>query len=359
MPRLFIGFFLKKDATLYHIKDVRKEIFLGFKKKHLEREREREKKERERGFLTWLSAWRCSLSFVTLSCGKPVGRSVVACFLWLVGLPSANGGGAPGRGVCSSSVACPFCFSLSLPVWCPLLVAVFRLGVSVCYACSVASARSVLAFPCALFLTCFYFSVSVLFCQLVFMCRSCYVVSVVFGFFMLSSVFSRFSAFGFSGSRSGVSASVLSSVLGFVPPGSSVFVGCASGVDGFFRSAFPSAAVFSVSSGLWGAGRGAFAGRSAACVRAVSAAGGLWVAFPSSGCPAGLVPSSSSSRCFCGSGSGSWASLAFALGLGVPCLVFSPSGVPVAWGFSPVPGCPGWFGCSVALGSAPVQLSLF
>jgi hypothetical protein len=117
--------------------------------------------------------------------------------------------------------------------------------------------------------------------------------------------------------------------------------------------------VFSVSSGLWGAGRGAFAGRSAACIRAVSAAGGLWVSFPSSPCPAGLVPSSSSSRCFCGSGSGSWASLAFALGLGVPCLVFSQRGVPTGWGLSPVSGSPGWFGCSVALGTANVQLSLF
>jgi hypothetical protein len=47
------------------------------------------------------------------------------------------------------------------------------------------------------------------------------------GFSMLSAIFSRFSAFGFSGSRSGVSASVLSSVVGFVPPGSAVFVGCA------------------------------------------------------------------------------------------------------------------------------------
>jgi hypothetical protein len=194
---------------------------------------------------------------------------------------------------------------------------------------------------------------------LVFPCRSCYNKCVGLVLPVLSSVFSRFSSFGFSGSRSGVSPAVLSSVVGLVPPGSGVFVGCAAGVDRFFRGAFPSAVVFSVSSGRWGRGRGAFAGRSAACVRAVSAAGGLWVAFPSGDCPAGLLPAGSSSRAFCGSGSGSWASLAFALGSGVPCLVFAPAGVPAGWGFSSVPGCPGWFGCPVALGSAPVQLSLF
>ena len=94
---------------------------------------------------------------------------------------------------------------------------------------------------------------------------------------LLSKVFARFSAFGFSGSRSGVSVSVLSSVVGFVPFGSAVFVGCARCVDQFFRVAFPSAVVFSVASGRWGTGRGAFAGRSTACVRAVSAAAGLWV----------------------------------------------------------------------------------
>lgn len=174
---------------------------------------------------------------------------------------------------------------------------------------------------------------------------------------MVASVFSRFSAFGFSGSRSSVPSGCPVAVS-FVPSGADVFVGCAAGVDAFFRSAFPSARVFSASA--FGSGRGAFAARSVAVVRAVAAAGGLWVSLPSSPCPAGLVPSSSSSRCFCGSGSGSWASLAFALGSGVPCLVFCPSGVPAGWGLSSVPGCPGWFGCSVALGCpAPVQLSLF
>jgi hypothetical protein len=183
---------------------------------------------------------------------------------------------------------------------------------------------------------------------------------LVFG--MLSTVFSRFSCFGFSGSRRwGSSFAPLSAAVAAVPSGSRVLVGCAAGVDEFFRSAFPASEVFAVSSGVWGSGRGAFAARSVACVRAVSTAGGLWVSFPSSPCPVGLVPSSSQSRCFSGSGSGSWASLAFALGSDLPCAVFLGSlPVPLAWGLSPVPGLPGWFGCSVVVGRpVPLQLSLF
>ena len=174
---------------------------------------------------------------------------------------------------------------------------------------------------------------------------------------MVASVFSRFSVFGFSGSRS-VVPSGCSVAAAVVPSGSRVFVGCQRGVDAFFRGRFPFSVVFSASS--FGSGPGSFARRSVAVVRAVSSAGGLWVSFPVGSCPAGLFTSSSSSACFCGSGSGSWASLAFALGCGVPCLVFLGSGVcPAGWGLSPVSGCPGWFGCSSVLGSAPVQLSLF
>lgn len=180
---------------------------------------------------------------------------------------------------------------------------------------------------------------------------------------MLKATFSCFSAFGFSGSRSlsGVLPfTALSSAVAAVPAGSRVFVGCAPGVDAYVRQCFPSAEVFSVASGRWGSGRGAFAARSIACVRACSAAGGLWVSFPGSVCPVGLFPSASSSRCFSGRGSGSWSSAAFALGSGVACLVFAPAGVPSGWGLSPVPGCAGWFGCDRLLGyPAPVQLSLF
>lgn len=130
---------------------------------------------------------------------------------------------------------------------------------------------------------------------------------------------------GFSGSRrlpppfapvvSGVVASVLAG-------GRSIAVGCAAGADAVVRSAAPSAVVFSASA--FGAGRAAFARRSVALVRAVSAGGpgsGL-VVFPAAPCPPGLVASARSSACFCGLGSGSWASAAFAAGLGLPVVVF-------------------------------------
>ncbi len=164
----------------------------------------------------------------------------------------------------------------------------------------------------------------------------------------LEVVLSAASVVGFSGSRSpsqlSVAAVEAASVL--APQSASVVVGCARGVDALVRSFFPGASVFSVASGRWGVGRGAFAARSVACVRAVAAAGsgGLWLSFPSGACPAGLSPSSSSSRCFSGSGSGSWASLAFAVGLGVPTAVLLESGAPPSgWGFSSLSGCPGWF----------------
>ena len=172
----------------------------------------------------------------------------------------------------------------------------------------------------------------------------------------LAPIFSRFSAFGFSGSRSSVPVCAAAAAA-VVPSGSLVFLGCAGGVDRFFRSQFPAARVFSASS--FGSGRGAFAARSVAVVRAVAGASGVWVSFPSGVCPVGLVPSSSSSRCFCGSGSGSWASLAFAVGSSLPCAVFAPFGVPAGWGFSPVSGCPGWFGVALVPACSPVQLSLF
>lgn len=163
---------------------------------------------------------------------------------------------------------------------------------------------------------------------------------------------SSFSVVGFSGSRS-VVPSVLSSVCSAVASsGASVFVGCAGGVDGFVRSFFPSARVFSVAS-VGFSGRGAFARRSASFVSALASAGGCLVSFPSSPCPSGLLPSPSASRCFSGFGSGSWASLAFAVGSGVPCFVFLGSlPCPLGWGLSPLSS--GWFCFS------PVsQLSLF
>jgi hypothetical protein len=149
-------------------------------------------------------------------------------------------------------------------------------------------------------------------------------------------------AVGFSGSRSVVppaASAVVPLVSGACCP---VLVGCAPGVDAFFRGAFPSARVFSVVSGAFGRGRGAFAARSVAFVRALGSLGGLLVSFPAGACPAGLLPSVSSSRAFSGGGSGSWASLAFAVGSGVSCLVFLGSvPAPSGWSLSPVGG--GWF----------------
>ena len=105
----------------------------------------------------------------------------------------------------------------------------------------------------------------------------------------LPTIFSRFSAFGFSGSRSELpSFGAASRVVSLVPTSASVFIGCASGVDAYFRWRFPSASVFYASS--FGSGPGAFAARSVAVVRAVAAADGLWVSFPCSPYPAGLLP---------------------------------------------------------------------
>ena len=130
---------------------------------------------------------------------------------------------------------------------------------------------------------------------------------------------------GFSGSRrlSPSFAPAVAGVVGSVlAAGRSVAVGCAPGADAFVRSAAPGALVFSAAA--FGSGRGAFAARSVALVRAVAAGGpgSGFVVFPGAPCPAGLSPSARSSACFCGSGSGSWASAAFAAGLGLPLVVF-------------------------------------
>lgn len=160
-------------------------------------------------------------------------------------------------------------------------------------------------------------------------------------------------AVGFSGSRvlSPLSLAALGALGALVHPRAAVSVGCASGADAAARALFPCASVFSVASGRWGSGPGAFAARSAACVRSVAAAGGVWCAFPASPCPVGVRPSASVSACFAGCGSGTWSSLALAVGLGLPCVVFAPAGAP-GW-LQPVGG--GWF---VSLPAAS-QPSLF
>lgn len=159
---------------------------------------------------------------------------------------------------------------------------------------------------------------------------------------------------GFSGSRSLSSswASLVRRVVGGVlRSGRGVGVGCAAGADLLVRRAAGGrACVWRVSSGAWGSGRGAFAARSVALVRAVAASGpgAGFVGFVASPCPAGLVPCASP---FSGLGSGSWASLALAAWLGLPVVVFWCGGgwgasLPLSWGvWSPVSAGPfagGW-----------------
>ena len=156
---------------------------------------------------------------------------------------------------------------------------------------------------------------------------------------------------GFSGSRHSIDPQAGDLAAGAVPVGAEVVVGCAAGVDAFFRSRFPAARVLRVDPVL---GRAGFALRSIACVEAVSS--GLWVSFPGGVCPSGLFPSASSGRCFSGGGSGSWASLAYAIGRGGAALVYLGSvPAPGGWGLVRVPDSMGWW----RFQSLQVQLNLF
>lgn len=169
----------------------------------------------------------------------------------------------------------------------------------------------------------------------------------------VSAFFASASCVAFSGSRSSLPPSVVSSfVFSSVAPASCVLVGCASGFDSAVRLRFSRSVVFRVSE--FGSGRSAFALRSIAMVREVaSVSGGVLFSAPARPCPVGLAPAVSASACFSGLGSGSWAGLALALGLGVSVCVWLPVGVfpPASWGFVALGG--GFFCCS------PVQSSLF
>lgn len=229
----------------------------------------------------------------------------------------------------------------------------FRLGVR-----GFRSAFPSPSFSCSAFSPLFLlaFSLRFLCFALAFVCVSCYPCFGLVVFFMVALV-------GFCGSRSLPSsfAPVVSRVVCSVGrAGRAVAVGCASGADAFACSSARAAGLpvsfFAASS--FGVGRASFARRSSALVSAVCASGvgcGL-VAFVSVGCPAGLLPSSRSSRCFAGFGSGSWASVAFAVGLGVPVVVFPCGSVslPAFWSGS-------WVACSgsFAGGFRFVPASLF
>lgn len=147
---------------------------------------------------------------------------------------------------------------------------------------------------------------------------------------------------GFCGSRSLPArfAGQVAAVVSAVAEGGPVAVGCAAGADALVRAACPSAAVFRASA--FGSGRGAFAARSAALVRAVVASPSpLLVGFVASASPAGVVPSSSwrSGR----PPSGSWSSLALGIGLGCA--------VSLVWCASGPARLPVWAGGAWAAGS--------
>lgn len=175
----------------------------------------------------------------------------------------------------------------------------------------------------------------------------------------VASLFSQFSAFGFSGSRDVVPPCV-SELCSLVPGRSQVFVGCARGVDAAVRLSFPHAVVFRASSFPARTFAASLALRSAACVRAVAAVGGCWVSFPSAACPLGVVPGPSP---FSGSGSGSWSSLALAVFLRVHCVVLLPCGVsiPSSWRVCVVRelGVAACGGCFISLSPVDAPLSLF
>jgi hypothetical protein len=167
---------------------------------------------------------------------------------------------------------------------------------------------------------------------------------------MVFDIIQSHAQIGFSGSRHSIDPQAGELAAAAVPVGAEVVVGCAAGVDAFFRSRFPAARVLRVDPVL---GRAGFARRSIACVEAVS--GGLWVSFPACACPSGLLPSASSGRCFSGSGSGSWASLAYAIGRGGAALVYLGSvPTPGGWGLVRVPNAIGWW----RFQSSQLQLSL-
>jgi hypothetical protein len=159
-------------------------------------------------------------------------------------------------------------------------------------------------------------------------------------------IINNYNLVGFSGSRHRIDPHAGELVAAAVPAGAEVVVGCAAGVDAFFRSRFPAARVLRVDSSL---GRAGFARRSIACVEAVSS---------------GLLPSASPGRCFSGCGSGSWASLAYAIGRGGAALVYLGAvPAPGGWGLVRVPDSIGWWHFDYAqykrFESSQLQLSLF
>ena len=103
--------------------------------------------------------------------------------------------------------------------------------------------------------------------------------------------------------------------------GHDICVGCASGLDALVRDAAPGAQVFSVASGAWGDGRGAYAARSRAMVQAIAQTRDPHlVGVVSSPCVPGIVPDT---RWRSGTpASGTWSTIALAIGLQIKTILF-------------------------------------
>ena len=142
---------------------------------------------------------------------------------------------------------------------------------------------------------------------------------------------SSFSSFGFGGSRAAGQPclSALASFFPQVPATSPVFVSCCPGASAAARAAFPAAQVFRAAA-YQSAGRGAFAVRSVAMLRALAASPSpLWVCAPGRACPPGVVPAPAA-RCWSGSGSGQ------RVGVRGVCWSFrAGTGVSACWHFAP------------------------
>jgi len=152
-------------------------------------------------------------------------------------------------------------------------------------------------------------------------------MAVIHSFSVPLSVAGGASRIAFTGSRapSGASLSVCSQVAGLLwahmPVGARVGVGCCSGIDQAVRHQVPGVVLFSVARPV--VHRGAFVVRSIRLVRWLCrGAGAVLFAFPSHGCPSGVVAGSSWAGC----GSGTWGTVALALGSGARVVVFVPRG---------------------------------
>ncbi len=157
---------------------------------------------------------------------------------------------------------------------------------------------------------------------------------------------------GFSGSRrlSPSWAPLVGALVGSLPAGAGVLVGCAAGADQLVRSACPSARVFGAASRA----PAALVARSVQLVSSLAAVPGpRWlVVLPGCACPAGVVPAAAWRSGV--SPSGSWSSAALAAGSGIPVLVVGAPSLP-AWrggSWSPAAVAPWPGGCPLPTGAA-------